>query len=427
MSLHGEMTHILARGWPSHGIPAGAREVQQGVSSQHEGRSRFRTFSFAVLTIISAAEMSLNFARLYSDSGFYIQLGRTGFSPYTFVSVRFLLPFFAVALNRALPALGIAACFGMVNLVFWAGGVVVAFYLGRIFLGDVGAFLCGLFFTTSVATLSFGAAVVSDPAGYFFVGLAVLLALLTRKKMAVKRTAVEGAALSLGGFFHPSGFFGLLFTIAYRIWKRQGVVGTLLGTSMLLVGLIVAYFRGWLADIPHASTLFTNAGSHLLQPHLGPALPDALVWTFGVSAPVLGLVHVAYGLMVLQLPIWPLGLLRWCWFVLVLCIGFSKSIRKGALSGCLVSLSIYPFIAPTFIERYLFVVWPFFVPVLVRGIQELARFPALLVVRIAGESRQTKLGALSNPNLYAAIFLLLQGLSNNLAIASALGISPILR
>ena len=389
--------------------------------------SKRRNVRFAVLTAITAAEMSLNFARLYSDSGFYIQLGTTGFSRYAFVSERFMLPFFAAVLHRGLPTLGIAACFGMLNMVFWAGGVVVAYCLGRILLGDFGGFLCGLFFTTSVATLSFGAAVLSDPAGYFFVGLAVLLAMLTSKKIAVKRTAVEGAALSLGGFFHPSGFFGLLFTIAYRLRIRRGVVGTLLGTSMLLVGLVVAYFRGWLAYVPYASTLFTNAGSRFLQARLGPALPDALVWTFGVSAPVLGLVHVAYGLMVLQLPTWPLGLLRWCWFVLVLCIGFWRSIRKGALLGCLVSLSIYPFIVPTFIERYLFVVWPFFVPVLVRGIQELARFPAFLVVRIGGESRQTKLGALSNPNLYAAIFLLLQGLSNNLAIASALGISPILR
>lgn len=387
--------------------------------------NKARCVGFSVLAAISCAEMSLNFARLYSDSGFYVQLGTTGVAPYTFVSERFLLPFLAAGLYRALPTLGIAACFGMFNLVFWVGGVVVAYYLGRIFLGKFGGFLCGLFFTTSVATLSYGSAVLTDSAGYFFVGLAVLLALLTSKKIAVKRTVVEGAALSLGGFFHPSGFFGLLFTIAYRIWMRRGAVGTLLGTSMLLVGFVVAYIRGWLSSIPYVATFFANAVSHFLQPRLGPALPDALVWTFGVSAPVVGLVRIANVLLAFQLSVWPLGLLRWCWFVLVVCVGFWKSIRKGVLLGCLVSLSIYPFIAPVFIERYLFVVWPFFIPVLVRGIQELSRFPALFVVRIMGESRQTKLGPLSNPNLYAVIFLLLQGLYNNLAIALFLGISPV--
>jgi hypothetical protein len=278
------------------------------------------------------------------------------------------------------------------------------------------AVFSAIFFTTSVAVLAYGAAVLSDAPGYFFCGLALFLVLRSSRR-SPPRSIAEGAGLAVGVFFHPSALSGLVFGLSYRIRERWGAVWTFLGALLpAALGAYVAISKGWLQALLLNST-FIFSVSRLMGPRAGPSIFDALVWTFNVSC-----------LFVWQTNFMSLAIvanLQFLWFAAICAVGFWKSKRKILLSSYLLLLTFLPIIATTFIERYLFVMWPFFIPILVSGVREVARIPSSIASTLLSRFGASRLGVFSNPDLYAAVFILIQGLANTIAIMTALGPSVI--
>jgi hypothetical protein len=371
--------------------------------------------------------MFLNFARYFPDSNEYIEFALKGYSSSpgaigASVELRFALPYLAALLSRILPSLSLSTSFAILNCIFWGGGVVVAYLIGKELAGRVFGFCCGLFFTTSVPILSYGAAVLTDCAGYFFVGLGLVFVLRSVRSTRTK-SFLEGAALTVGGFFHPSAFLALLYNMLYRLTLRRKVLWvSLVPIALVIVGVILGPVQRILSSFVDVFLAYSSPQSH--QP--GPAVLAALSWTFlDISTPfryLATLVGVASRLTVI------VSTLSVVWFVVVFTIGAWKSSRRSLLGSYLLALLAFPLVAPVFIERYLFVLWPSMVVLLVSGIGEVGRVAAYvmraLVRKLHGPKGTVLREVLANPSFYAIVYILLQGLANTLAILSILGPSP---
>lgn len=396
-------------------------------------RSMFRNFgslramSYLFLGVVTVVEMALNFARLYSDSGFYL-LAATGASSGggLYVEMRFMLPHLVGFLNRALPFIGLSSAFGLWNCLFWGAGVVVAYQAGKILSDRNGGFLLALSFTTSVPILAYGAAVLPDVTAYFFAGLALLLALRTSPSRL--RSAVEGAVLAVGPFFHFSAFLGLAFALANRLRHRQGL-WTLLGVLPFLgAGVYVAFAIGLpvLAQLALSigQSRIQGVGSGVLVSRGGTSLPRGLVQTFFVFAPIQFQLDRLYSMLLSFLTSDGMAA-EYLWLAVLVIVGFWKSPRKGLLAAYCVTLAIFPVLyAPVFIERYLFTLWLFFLPVIVIGVRTLARIPAFVMGALLSKPGMRRVGILTNPDFYAIIFFLVQGISNTIAITYAFHLFP---
>jgi hypothetical protein len=381
--------------------------------------------SYVALAAITILEMFLNFARTFSDSRFYLEFARRGISSAGFyVSMRLLLPFLARLLSEAFTFLSLVLSFATLNCLFWMGGVIVAYEIGLKLCDKATGFLSGLFYTTSVAMLSYGAAVLTDPAGYFFIGLSLLLVLRTGL-MPKSRLVIESAILTLGGFFHPSAFLGLTLYLFAGLKQRWKVVWVVVGIGLSLVAIDIFTHGTLRAYLTMVESRFIYSTQYLQRP--GPDLLDALAWTFGVAAPIH---YLANKLLSIFGPSssFAASVFSFLWFIFVAVVGFWKTPQhRKLLIVYLLILSLFPFMAPTFIERYLFAMWPFFVPILVIGILNIARVPAVAVRIVLRNLKISKAGPFANPVLYATIYLLLQGLSNTILILAALGPSPFTR
>jgi 4-amino-4-deoxy-L-arabinose transferase-like glycosyltransferase len=389
--------------------------------------------SYVALAAITIVEILLNFGRTYTDSLEYLELAGRGVSsrsgPVGFsVNMRFLLPFLAKLLSEAFPFLGLVLSFAILNCLFWIGGVIVAYVIGLKLCDKATAFLSGLFYTTSVAMLAYGAAVLTDAAGYFFVGLSLCLVLRTTL-IHKSRLVIESAVLTLGGFFHPSAFLGLVLYLFAGFKNRRKVVWVVVGIGLTLVAIDVfthGTLRGYLNI---AESFFIFSMQHTQRP--GPDLLDALAWTFGVAAPIQGVFEYRVNITLSVFgpsSSFAASLFWFLWLVFFAVVGFWKTPRhRKLLIVYLFILSLFPFAAYYFIERYLFAMWPFFVPILVIGILNVARVPAVAVRIVLRKLKISNAGPFTNPVLYATIYLLLQGLSNTILILAALGPSPFTR
>ena len=376
-----------------------------------------------MLLIITLTEMVLNFGRTYSDSTVYIQLATTGTSPFRGVMIRFMLPFVASAVwkltgySSSLPALSIII--SLINCLFWAGAVVISYGIGSLLRDRRTGFFTALFFTTSVPVLAYGSAVLTDMSGYFFAGLALLILLADREGSPL-RAATEGAVLAVGGFFHPSAFLGLSFTLVRRLFKGRALE-TLAGSALILVPVgLIAFVGGWFRrGLPFVSALFPPY--HLAQ---GPRFDQALLYTFGI----LGLGYLGVGLDK-SLPGPGVPVLTFALFALVAILGIRAVARKHMVLvlGYLLVMTGPTVLGARFIERYLFYMWPSVVPLLVIGLGELVVLLSRLLDFAARHGFQPRYltiiseGFAKHRDLCVAICLSLGAVVNTSSVLSSLG------
>jgi hypothetical protein len=72
----------------------------------------------------------------------------------------------------------------------------------------------------------------------------------------------------------------------------------------------------------------------------------------------------------------------------------------------------------------MFVMWPFFLPLLVSGLRSIATIPAYFARNIFNKPGLIRMGILTNPNFYAASFLIIQGIFNTVAVTYNLYLYP---
>jgi len=392
----------------------------------HELIASWRLHGFMLL-IITLTEMVLNFGRIYLDSTVYIQLATTGTSPFRGVMIRFMLPFVASAVwkltgySSSLPALSIII--SLINCLFWAGAVVVSYGIGSLLRDRTTGFFTALFFTTSVPVLAYGSAVLTDMSGYFFVGLALLILLADREGSPL-RAATEGAVLALGGFFHPTAFLGLSFTLVRRLFKGRALE-TLAGSALILVPVgLIAFVGGWLRrGLPFVSALFPPY--HLAQ---GPRFDQALLYTFGI----LGLGYLGVGLE-RRLPGPGIPVLTFALFTLVAILGIHAVPKKRIVLAYLLLMALPTIVGARLIERYLFYMWPSMIPVLVLGLRRLMEVPnqVLSVAALHGfQLRPLKMiteRIANHKDLCVGFCLSVVAVLNTFSVLGFLGLSPFLR
>jgi hypothetical protein len=390
-----------------------------------------------VLGAVTLVEMILNFARYFSDSGDYVQLALHGSALFGVeANIRFALPYLAGQILKAFPSPALVAdrnfhavfVIALLNCVFWAGAVVAAYMIGWKLMDKNGAFLTALCFTTSVPILSYGAAVLTDMSGYFFSGLALLFALASTKSRLWN--IFRGLVLTAGPFFHFSATLGFLFASGYGLRRRSGFWSLVGVFPALLVGVYVALSKGWLfAWFDYTKNLFASQLSNLGAKFFGGPdfaggsnLPGALSNTFAVSAPF------GFQLQMLDSFASILGTTNaatYMWFALVLLVGMFKIPRKRLLALFFTVMSVFSFVlAGLFQDRWLFVIWPFFVPVLVLGIRTLARIPAAMMRTLLSKPGLSRAGVLLNPDFYAIVFFLIQAIGNTAYITYGFHLNP---
>ena len=392
----------------------------------HELIASWRLHGFMLL-IITLTEMVLNFGRIYLDSTVYIQLATTGTSPFPSVMIRFMLPFVASAVwkltgySSSLPALSIII--SLINCLFWAGAVVISYGIGSLLRDRRTGFFTALFFTTSVPVLAYGSAVLTDMSGYFFAGLALLILLADREGSPL-RAATEGAVLALGGFFHPTAFLGLSFTLVRRLFKGRALE-TLAGSALILVPVgLIAFVGGWFRrGLPFVSALFPPY--HLAQ---GPRFDQALLYTFGI----LGLGYLGVGLE-RRLPGPGIPVLTFALFALVAILGIHAVPKKRIVLAYLLLMALPTIVGARLIERYLFYMWPSMIPVLVLGLRRLMEVPnqVLSVAALHGfQLRSLKMlteRIANHKDLCVGFCLSVVAVLNTFSVLRFLGLSPFLR
>ncbi len=374
-----------------------------------------------VLFVVTLFEIYLNFARWFSDSGLYAELAATGSTDAFYVRLRFMLPYLAspfwYILGQPAGYVGLSVIIALLNSAFWIGGVIVAYRLGSTLKNRTVGFFSALFFTTSVPVIAYGAAVLAESPAYFFVGLSLLLALKTNKTYGKLRGLVEGVTLAIGGFFHYAAFLGVLFAVVYRLKQRRRFLETILGSglTLALVG-FAAYFKEILNSEYQNVVIRFTPEQIVGARDLGPELLDALPWTFGI--PSRGTLKLLIGF---QPPA-----INFLWFALIAATGLWVIQRRVMLAAYLTTLSLYVVATPVFIERYLFVLWPCLIPIMVCGIAKISELPPVLERRVFSMKTKPVVTLLANPYFYVAIYFVVQAIVNNISVMHTLGPSRLL-
>jgi hypothetical protein len=355
-----------------------------------------------ILLIVSALEIALNFGRLYSDSGYYVSMA-LGHDVAITVKLRFMTPYIA---RLMLPVADPATTIAVVNSILWIASVLVCYLIGRHAIDDAGGFQLGLLFTTSVSMIAYGAAVLTDISAYFFAGLGMLLMLLNVRDGW--KQFVVGLVMATGVFFHPSVLFVLPGVILASLLRNRKIpVLMIAGVSVVFSGaLLLAYAQGWSQGIPHAFGYVST--SHLLRPRPGEDLLAVLAWTFGIAAPFQEVFSRILGSTMVGIVV----------FLSVMAIGLRYIHERKAALLFLLPMLPYLLAVPEYIERYLFVMWPVVLPWLVVGVRQLALIPVAVVRKITRNKVSLKL--LYDPNLYATVYIVLQGLVNNYVMMEVL-------
>jgi hypothetical protein len=313
---------------------------------------------------------------MYADSPIFIAWAEffAGANPTYFAAVS-ALPFGSSAVIASLrpvvpvlaalltPMLGARSGFAVVNTVFWILGALACYYIGRKVFSIRFGVVCAAFYGTSVPLFAYGAAVLSDSAAYFFMGLALFLCLQKESALLIRRRVFgEGVLMAIGSFANPADLASLSYLAVVRCWVRKNIVPFVAGLGVLLVPvLLFAALVGWLTKLTQFAIYVLDL--RLAGIRSGPPFVDAFMWTFNLSALYL---------------IWPYALAQWfslAYQLLFLCAVIAGVIyvpRKKDLLQYVPFLLVYEFVAHATIERYLFIVWPVFIPVLLFGLGKLA-------------------------------------------------------
>ena len=143
--------------------------------------------------IVGFTGLVLGFGRVYRDSVGYIAWARyfAGLdatliarlddfpisSPVVIASSRPIVPLLASPLIR----IGVDApwSLGIVSVLFSIGGILVSYRIGKMLISRSYGLACATSYFTSTSILAYGASVLTNAAGYFFVGLSVYIGLST--------------------------------------------------------------------------------------------------------------------------------------------------------------------------------------------------------------------------------------------------------
>ena len=357
------------------------------------------------------------FGRMYADSFVYVGWAEffAGANPGYLTEVS-TLPFDASAVIISLrpvvpmlaglltPLLGPRPAFGVVNTVFWVLGALSCYYIGRKISSIRLGVVCAVFYGTSIPMFAYGAAVLSDCAAYCFMGLALFLTLQKKSKLLGRRRIFgEGVLMAIGSFANPAGLASLSYITIVRCWVRKNILPFVAGLAVLLVPvLLFATIAGWLAKLTQFSVYVLDLRFAGIRS--GPPFVDALLWTFNLSALYL---------------IWPYVLVHWFslgYQLLFLCAVIAGVIyvpRKKDLLLYVPFLLVYEFVAHATIERYLFIVWPVFIPVLMFGAGKLASIITYVVDKLVrGRIR-------IDPLLFVALYIDVQAWVNLISLYPA--------
>lgn len=155
-------------------------------------------FGLLVLTIL---EGIAHFGQIYPDSFGYVAVARhfegSGADSGAFRLLRPVVPLASAMLNHFLD---IRAAFAVVNLLMWGAASVLMYLFAKSLSERVDtAFLASAYFTSSVPTLFFGGAVLTDMAGYFFVLLgAYVVVNWNLPKASIQRVGIASAIMTVG-------------------------------------------------------------------------------------------------------------------------------------------------------------------------------------------------------------------------------------
>jgi len=382
-----------------------------------------------VVVGVCVFEILLNFGRLFRDSTTWIIFAKVLVGPDPVrliglidpaVRLRFMLPLLVAPLVLVIdPRWSYAAA----NAILWLAGLVLIYRTSR-FLADerIGG-IAGVLYSASVSMVAYGASVLTDPAGYFFVGLALYSLLGLSKTLPARHThLLVGILLTVGGFFHPVGFVGLLYVLVGLLLMRKLSASFLVGIGLvvLLVLPLVAFLgANDLLNVvarvnPSARglTLF----SLLMERQGGPVI-DVMEWTYGITGPLDYIANLFHG---------PEGFVAACRFLVflaILIVGIKELKEKKILLGYVPFLSFYLiFVARINIERYFFVLWPIVIFSQAMGIFVIARVLTSVIRRRLSYSGGAFYSALTNPSLYALVYVLAQGLLNSIHLLRQFGI-----
>ncbi len=320
-----------------------------------------------LIVCASFFEIFLNFGRMiccdyYQYVGYALFfLGKQHtFSP--FVVMRPMVPLLASPLIMIFDNVNLA--FGLISGFFWLSGAVIAYKLGLLLLGDEDlATMVSLSYTTAPILLYMGAAVLTDSAGFFFIGLTVYLTLKRERQVSVssKTYFLDALFVCFGIMFRETVLFALLFMLLRRLVKKKGLFEMLLAAG--LVGVLELVFLHTLGlDVSifvhkysvAKSMYYYSPSSWGLVPHLHS------LW----SAYVMGLAAPTPYFLSLSFWLWTVPILIFGTFSL---LGFVFGAGKKDLLMCLFFLFPSSVVWPRMRPRFSFCMWPAIIPAMVIG------------------------------------------------------------
>jgi len=357
---------------------------------------------FLLILCVSLIEVFLNLGRMVpGDSYQYLSfalflLGKGGYiSPY--IVMRPMVPFLASAFTMVFRDIYLS--FGLVSGFFWISGAIVAFKIGQLTLEEKDlATAVGLSYTTAPVLLLTGAAVLTDSAGFFFMGLTVYLTLKREQTKAVssKTYFLDALVCSVGILFRETVLFALLFMFSRRLIKRKGLLEFLL--TMLLVGTIELLYLHLLG---FDSSIFLRKYS-LSQQMARPESWGFIAYAMNFAAAFVTSVPPTRPFFVsVDFWIWTLPTIVYGVFTLV---GFIFSPRKKDLWVAILFLFPSSVIWPEMSFRFSFYMWPAVIPAMVSGMN-ISLLRLLHVTRRASQSSKFFLF------FYIAVFAVINTLS----------------
>jgi len=254
--------------------------------------------------------------------------------------------------------------FGLVSGLFWIGGAIVAYKLGQIlFQDDDLALLTALSYVTAPTLLMWGAAVMTDSAGFFFIGLTVYLTLKREQQEHVssKTYFLDALIASIGVLSRESVVAALVFMIARRFMRKKGFKETLIAT--FLVGISTVFSLSLLGFGPdvfiHKYVLATRVHTWLhenwgLLSYISN-LGRAFVTNIALPSPY----FVSFNFWI--------GMLPFLFYGTCTLIGLIYGARQKDLIFCLLVLFPTSMIWPAMRERFSFCMWPAIIPAFLSG------------------------------------------------------------
>jgi len=197
------------------------------------------------LLLFAIAEALTHYGQVYPDSPGYFMATHffQGRAPTTgswqFRLLRPLVPFLASFANDVI---NIRASFAFVNMILWCASVVVMFYFTKLLTNDdYAALFSSALFASAIPMLLFADAALTDMGGYFFILLAVYLAVRWDiPRASVRRVCLMALVLAVGILARESVASALLFVVVYTLWSSRS-----LSRAAVLFAIPLIVSLGW--------------------------------------------------------------------------------------------------------------------------------------------------------------------------------------